>query len=125
LDDFPELPYRLFVTDFHTGQTFDTRIEPTGEQRRMVLDGQQRLQSLYLAIFGSLNGRRLYFNVTSGPMSSRSDEEDDGDTIGRRHARTLLPPERWESQRILNPRAVANPLRTLTPAASLPTAYRG
>src|SRR5207249_4036158 len=75
-------PYRLFVTDFHTGQTFETRTKPAGEQRRMVLDGQQRLQSLYLAIFGSLNGRRLCFNVTSGPASSRSDEEEDGDVIG-------------------------------------------
>lgn len=76
---FLELPYKLFVTDFHTGQTFDTRMKPVGEQRRMVLDGQQRLQSLYLGVFGSLNGRRLYFNVTSGPASSPNDDDDDDD----------------------------------------------
>src|SRR5258705_9480630 len=48
---FLELPYRFFVTDFHSGQTFETRSKNAGEQRRMVLDGQQRLQSLYLAVF--------------------------------------------------------------------------
>jgi hypothetical protein len=52
---------------------------------RMVLDGQQRLQSLYLAIFGTYDGRRLYFNVTSGPNAAKADDADDGDDnpIGR------------------------------------------
>lgn len=46
-----------------------------------MLDGQQRLQSLYLAIFGSYDGRRLCFNVTSGPKSATNSNEDD--PIGR------------------------------------------
>jgi Protein of unknown function DUF262 len=79
---FLELPYRLFVSDFHVGQTFETRTKPAGEQRRMVLDGQQRLQSVYIAIFGSLDGRRLCFNVTSGPGGAAGNEADEDDGIG-------------------------------------------
>jgi len=33
---------------------------------KLVLDGQQRLQSLYIALFGSYEGRSLYFDVLSG-----------------------------------------------------------
>lgn len=32
----------------------------------MVLDGQQRLQSLFIALYGSLEGKFLYFDVLSG-----------------------------------------------------------
>jgi len=43
---------------------------------RMVLDGQQRLQSLYLGVHGSHDGKRLYFNVSSGP-GFKDEESDD------------------------------------------------
>ena len=32
----------------------------------MVLDGQQRLQSLFVALYGTYNARSLYFDVLSG-----------------------------------------------------------
>lgn len=38
-----------------------------------VLDGQQRLQSLYLSFFGNYNGRRIYLQVDHRPSS---DDED-------------------------------------------------
>ncbi|WP_438040180.1 GmrSD restriction endonuclease domain-containing protein [Sorangium sp. So ce128] len=75
-----EVAYREFVTDYQTGQTFVPRNKPAGTALRMVLDGQQRLQSLYLAVHGSYDGRRLYFNVTSGPGSETKDET--GESLG-------------------------------------------
>lgn len=38
--------------------------------KRLVLDGQQRLQSLFLALKGSIEGRTLHFHVLSGTGES-------------------------------------------------------
>lgn len=78
---FLEVVYREFVTDYTKGQSFVTRVKHKGQKMRMVLDGQQRLQSLYVAIFGTYDGRRLYFNVTSGPKGANAADEED--TIGK------------------------------------------
>ncbi len=79
---FLEVVYRDFVTDYQKGQTYATKEKPRGRKMRMVLDGQQRLQSLYLALFGTYDGRRLYFNVTSGPKGKLATEESE-QTSGR------------------------------------------
>ncbi len=48
----------LKVTDFYV---------PTSKKTKLiVLDGQQRLQSLFIGLKGSYNGKELYFNVFSG-----------------------------------------------------------
>ena len=70
------VPYREFVKDSTTGQTFTTQEKGVGTKLRMVLDGQQRLQSLYIAIRGTYDGKRLYFNVTSGPDGEAQDGEE-------------------------------------------------
>ena len=44
--------------------TFDVKQE--GKKATLVLDGQQRLQSLYLAIMGSYDHQVLYFDLLSG-----------------------------------------------------------
>jgi hypothetical protein len=41
--------------------------------KMMVLDGQQRLQSLFIGLRGSYFGRELYFDVLSGVMSAPED----------------------------------------------------
>jgi hypothetical protein len=76
---FLEVPYRDFVTDFHPGIVFVPKNKPAGQPLRMVLDGQQRLQSLHIAIYGSHDKRRLYFNVSSGPGAEQdgTDSQDD------------------------------------------------
>lgn len=71
---FLDVVYRDFATFYKSGQTFDTLVKKAGEKKLMVLDGQQRLQSLYLAFSGTYDGRRLYFNVTSGSDSDSDDE---------------------------------------------------
>ncbi len=75
---FVEVVCRDFVRDFQKGMTFATRVKKPGQKVRMVLDGQQRLQSLYIAVFGSYDGRRLYFNATSGPEGTLQDDDDEG-----------------------------------------------
>jgi hypothetical protein len=75
---FLSVSYREFVKDYKRSTTFVPDIKPANKQMRMVLDGQQRLQSLYLGIFGSHEGKRLYFNVLSGPKRGES-ETDPGD----------------------------------------------
>lgn len=64
---YHEVLYRQFVADYKSGMTFDPKVKEFGRRRKMVLDGQQRLQSLYIGTYGSFDGRRLYFNMTSGP----------------------------------------------------------
>lgn len=70
------VPYREFVRDARPGLTFSTKMKDVGRRLTMVLDGQQRLQSLFLAIYGSYDGRRLYFNVTSGPEGTAACGDD-------------------------------------------------
>jgi len=47
----------------------------SGKKLKFVLDGQQRLQSLYLALYGQYNGQYLYFDVLSGQHSDDFEEE--------------------------------------------------
>ncbi len=47
---------------------------PTNNKRKcLVLDGQQRLQSLYIALHGSYEGRELCFDVLSGEIAAPDD----------------------------------------------------
>lgn len=80
---FLEVIFRRFTKDFQSGRTFQTLVKPAGQKKRMVLDGQQRLQSLYVAFAGTHNGRRLYFNITSGPGFETDDDDDDD--LGRNY----------------------------------------
>jgi hypothetical protein len=79
---FLEVVYRDFSLHFRKGQTFHTLVKALGHKKRMVLDGQQRLQSLYLAFAGTHDGRRLFFNITSGPDSKELMDDDD---LGRNY----------------------------------------
>lgn len=73
---YHEVLYRQFVADYTTGMTFVPKVKEASRRRKMVLDGQQRLQTLYIGAYGSFDGRRLHFNMTSGP-GDRGDENDD------------------------------------------------
>jgi hypothetical protein len=73
---FHEVLYRTFVADYKPRMTFVTKVKQAGRRCKMVLDGQQRLQTLYIGAYGSFDGRRLYFNITSGVGDT--DEDSDG-----------------------------------------------
>jgi hypothetical protein len=55
----------LRLSDFYVPE--DTK------KKCLVLDGQQRLQSLFIALCGSYNGRELYFDVLSGEVAAPDD----------------------------------------------------
>jgi len=46
---------------------------PDTKKKCLVLDGQQRLQSLFIGLCGSYNGRELFFDVSSGDLAAPDD----------------------------------------------------
>ena len=56
---------RKFVHDYTQDQRFISRDETLGSGTYLVLDGQQRLQSLYLALSGTYSDKGLYFRADS------------------------------------------------------------
>lgn len=55
--------YRKFIKVDTPDLKLDYHIKEEGRRGTMVLDGQQRLQSLYLALEGGIDGKALYFDV--------------------------------------------------------------
>lgn len=65
-ETYNDIQYRYFVKDYRSGtrHTFHDNVQQ--KRLKLVLDGQQRLQSLYIALYGTHKGRHLYFDVLSG-----------------------------------------------------------
>ncbi|OHC73573.1 MAG: hypothetical protein A3G18_07955 [Rhodospirillales bacterium RIFCSPLOWO2_12_FULL_58_28] len=51
----------------------DFYAEESDKKKSLVLDGQQRLQSLFIGLRGSFEGRELYFDVLSGEVAAPDD----------------------------------------------------
>ena len=64
-ETFNDIQYRTFVQDHRPGSLYTYRDNTLGRKLRVVLDGQQRLQSLYMALYGTFGGKLLYFDVLS------------------------------------------------------------
>jgi uncharacterized protein with ParB-like and HNH nuclease domain len=65
-ETFYDIKYREFEENYQEESKMIFK-DNTGNKRiKLVLDGQQRLQSLFIALNGSLNGQELYFDVLSG-----------------------------------------------------------
>ena len=73
-DTTEKIQYRTFIADHKRRAPANYRIND-GETVQLVLDGQQRLTSLYIALRGSLDGRKLHFDVLSGRSSDDASEE--------------------------------------------------
>lgn len=65
-ETYADIPYRRFVQDYDPEAKQVFHDNKSRQKIKVVLDGQQRLQSLYVALYGSYDGKRLYFNVLSG-----------------------------------------------------------
>jgi hypothetical protein len=70
-----DLQYRKFDEVFREGQIHDFKENRKKRKLKLVLDGQQRLQSLYIALYGMYEGKSLYFDVLSGRESDNLAEE--------------------------------------------------
>lgn len=65
---------RKFIDNWHERLSLsDFYIPEDSHRKSLVLDGQQRLQSLYIGLHGSHEGRELYFDVLSGDVTAPDD----------------------------------------------------
>jgi uncharacterized protein with ParB-like and HNH nuclease domain len=60
------IQYREFTRDWHKEMRYTFQVKDEGKKGTMVLDGQQRLQTLFLALHGSYNHKILFFDLLSG-----------------------------------------------------------
>lgn len=69
-----DIKHRKFIDNWKsTLNLLDFNVPVNENTKMLVLDGQQRMQSLYIGLKGSYNGRELYFNVLSGDLKTPDD----------------------------------------------------
>lgn len=65
---------REFIKNWSDGLSLSNFFVPENDDRKcLVLDGQQRLQSLFIGLCGSFDSKELYFNILSGDPASPED----------------------------------------------------
>jgi uncharacterized protein with ParB-like and HNH nuclease domain len=67
---------RKFIDNFHRGlltRLTDFYVPEDDKKKCLVLDGQQRLQSLYIGLCGSYEGRELHIDILSGEVAAPDD----------------------------------------------------
>ena len=65
---------RRFIADYKdTLKLSDFYVPDDEKPKQLVLDGQQRLQSLFIGLCGSYEGKELYFDVLSGDVAEPDD----------------------------------------------------
>jgi uncharacterized protein with ParB-like and HNH nuclease domain len=65
---------RKFIDNWKDSiRLIDFYVPSDTKKKCLVLDGQQRLQSLFIALHGSFEGRELYFDILSGELAAPDD----------------------------------------------------
>jgi len=67
---------RKFIDNFHRGlltRLSDFYVPEDDKKKCLVLDGQQRLQSLFIGLRGSYEGKELYLDILSGEVAAPDD----------------------------------------------------
>ena len=71
--NFP-IRLRKFIDNYkHSIKLTDFYIPPDTKGKLLILDGQQRLQSLFIGLMGSYEKKELYFDVLSGDLVAPED----------------------------------------------------
>jgi hypothetical protein len=66
--------HRKFIDNWKdTLRLSDFYVPENANKKCLVLDGQQRLQSLFIGLCGSYDSRELYFNILSGEVAAPDD----------------------------------------------------
>lgn len=65
-ETYGDIQYRTFINDYRSDIPQTYHDNSLGSKIRLVIDGQQRLQSLYVALYGTYEGCPLYFDILSG-----------------------------------------------------------
>lgn len=68
-ETYLDIKYREFNKDYISDSKYIFKENELNKRLKLVLDGQQRLQSLYISLEGSLNNRNLYIDLLSGKKS--------------------------------------------------------
>lgn len=69
-----EIRHRKFIDNWKDSTRLIDFYVPNDKRAKMlVLDGQQRMQSLFIGLKGSYNGKELFFNVLSGDKKAPED----------------------------------------------------
>ena len=74
-ETYQDIQFRRFEKTYRKGIKPAFLDNSSEKKLKLVLDGQQRLQSLYLALYGHYNGKCLYFDILSGRHSDDFEEE--------------------------------------------------
>jgi uncharacterized protein with ParB-like and HNH nuclease domain len=65
-ETYDNIQYRHFDKDSRQNKSITYHYNSKHKRLKLVLDGQQRLQSLYLGIYGTYENKYLYFDILSG-----------------------------------------------------------
>ena len=65
-ETYEDIQYRNFIKDFKNNTSFTYYYNSNHRRLKLVLDGQQRLQSLYVGIYGTYEDKCLYLDILSG-----------------------------------------------------------
>jgi len=69
-----DVRHRKFIDNYRGGlRLSDFYVPENGKKKCLVLDGQQRLQSLFIGLCGSYEGRELFLDILSGEISAPDD----------------------------------------------------
>jgi len=66
--------HRKFIDNWNDSlRLSDFYVPDNSKKKCLVLDGQQRLQSLYIGLCGSYDGKELFFDILSGELTAPDD----------------------------------------------------
>lgn len=65
-ETYNDIQYRSFIKDYQSDVLYTFHDNSRKKRLKLVLDGQQRLQSLYTALYGTYENTYLYFDILSG-----------------------------------------------------------
>jgi uncharacterized protein with ParB-like and HNH nuclease domain len=68
-ETYENIQYGKFLSDYSADNLLTFLNNSQQKRLRLVLDGQQRLQSFYIALYGAREGKNLYFDILSGKES--------------------------------------------------------